>query len=121
MAPKPLFASGRADDQSCGDRADGGIDLSRIGVARQRATQTIVHDTKPDDVTSLFRRTTAVGKHNVGFVLQAHDDVTGLGDNFAKRGAAKRIIRMDCDPQPVGKCDGAGHFAHAALRSAMVV
>jgi hypothetical protein len=47
--------------------------------------------------------------------------MAGLGDDLAERGAAKRIVRMDRDPQPARKRNIISHFAHAARRSAMVV
>jgi hypothetical protein len=66
---KAVFASRRANDQASGNRADGCIDLARIGISRQRATQTIVDNAKANDAASLFLWTAAVGQHDVGLVL----------------------------------------------------
>src|ERR1700733_6971261 len=66
---KAVFASGHANDEAGGDCADGRIDLARVSLARQGATQAIVRDAKPDDVTDFFCWATAIGQHDVGVVL----------------------------------------------------
>ena len=75
----------------------------------------------PDDAARFIRRKAAIGQHDIGRGLKIDDHVSGFGEHLAQCGAAKRVVRVDGNPQPLNQIDIACPFAHAARRSAMVV
>src|SRR5579872_4659524 len=123
---KTIACDRRAHDEAGGDRADRRVDLARVGLARQRAAQAVVGDTKPldtkpDDVARIFRRPAAVGEHDIRRIVRVDNHVACFSDGLAKEVAAMRVIRVNGDPQSLRKYDIVRHFVHAACRSAMVV